>query len=102
MNPVETKSLRVYLYGTPACHLCEQAGELLLLCVDRIPGNCLVEYRDIAGDDELLARYGTRIPVIAEAVTGTELGWPFDQNTLLAWLLACRHPLTLTRESLPP
>ncbi len=102
MNPVECEPLRLILYGTPACHLCEQAGELLSLCVDQMPGDCQVEYRDIAGDDQLLACYGIRIPVIAEAITGRELGWPFDQNTLLAWLLARRHPVLQTRETLPP
>lgn len=32
---------------------------------------------DIAGDDDLFARYGWRIPVLQRA-DDEELGWPFD------------------------
>jgi len=32
---------------------------------------------DIAVDDELINRYGTRIPVLGAADGSTELNWPF-------------------------
>ncbi|HKE79841.1 MAG TPA: glutaredoxin family protein [Solirubrobacteraceae bacterium] len=53
------------LYGRPGCHLCDDARVVL----QRI-GHPFDEV-DIESDDELLARYLERIPVIA--LDGTEL-----------------------------
>jgi glutaredoxin len=53
------------LYGRPGCHLCDEARAVL----ERI-GHPFEEV-DIEGDDELLARYLERIPVIA--LDGAEL-----------------------------
>jgi glutaredoxin len=53
------------LYGRPGCHLCDDARAVL----ERI-GHPFEEV-DIESDDELLARYLERIPVIA--LDGTEL-----------------------------
>lgn len=89
--------LGLILYGTSACHLCEDASELLRLCVDQWPTHYTVEYRDIEGDDELLAAYATRIPVIREPASGAELGWPFDDAKLCGWLLDCRRTALLPR-----
>ena len=33
---------------------------------------------EIADDEELLERYGVRIPVLRRLDTGEELDWPFD------------------------
>lgn len=60
------------LYGTEACHLCEEAGELLhQLGLDW-------QSIDIAADDTLLERYGTSIPVLKRRDDGRELHWPFQ------------------------
>jgi len=56
---------RVTLYGKPGCHLCDDARTVL----ERI-GHPFEEV-DIEADDELLARYLERIPVIA--LDGAEL-----------------------------
>ena len=69
-----TPALR--LYGTAACHLCERAEALLYAA------NVTAETVDIAADDDLLARYGTRIPVLQRLDTSAELGWPFDAAML--------------------
>jgi glutaredoxin len=53
------------LYGRPGCHLCDEARAVL----ERI-GHPFDEV-DIEADDELLARYLERIPVIA--LDGAEL-----------------------------
>ena len=55
----------VTLYGRPGCHLCDEARAVL----ERI-GHPFDEV-DIEADDELLARYLERIPVIA--LDGAEL-----------------------------
>lgn len=69
------------LYGTEGCHLCEQARELVV----RVRGARPREV-DIADDAELMARYGVHIPVLRDAVSGAELGWPFDTGELARWL----------------
>lgn len=63
------------LYTTLGCHLCEQAKEQVwpLLADSR----WRLKEVDIADSDALVERYGVRIPVIARADTGAELGWPF-------------------------
>ncbi len=70
------------LYHTAGCHLCELATEVLLPFVAR--HGWQVELVDIAGDDDLEERYGVRIPVLSDAVSGRELGWPFDAEVVLA------------------
>lgn len=68
------------LYGTSACHLCEVAEEML--AVLQAQGICSVRKVDIADDDQLLDRYGIRIPVVTNS-TGQELGWPFTPDQVL-------------------
>lgn len=67
------------LYSTSACHLCEQA-EALLHCA--YPHDLQLQKIDIAENDDLLALYGIRIPVIQSLKTGKELGWPFTEEDL--------------------
>ena len=57
--------MSLVLYGRPGCHLCDDARAVL----ERI-GHPFDEV-DIEADDELLARYLERIPVIA--LDGIEL-----------------------------
>jgi hypothetical protein len=52
---------RVILYERVGCHLCEEARELL----DEMIGMRRYARVDIDGDDDLVLRYGFRIPVIA-------------------------------------
>ncbi len=72
--------MRVRLYGTKGCHLCDEAKALLQQA--GIPA----EYVDIVHDDALLARYGMRIPVLERTDSGAELGWPFDQAEMMRFL----------------
>ena len=51
----------IVLYGRPGCHLCEEAAELL----DAILGPDGYRSVDIEPDDDLLARYAHRIPVVS-------------------------------------
>lgn len=68
------------LYGTSACHLCDQAEALLVQAASaRHLEWC---YVDIALDDALVERYGLRIPVLL-AENGHELGWPFSLLDIL-------------------
>lgn len=69
------------LYGTAGCHLCEEAADLLEAL--SLPARSI----DIAGDDELMARYGVRIPVLRRS-DGAELGWPFGLAEVREFVLA--------------
>lgn len=67
------------LLGTSGCHLCDVAGQL----VAQAAGARALRWRyiDIAGDEQLLATYGQRIPVLLLA--GRELDWPFGLLDIL-------------------
>ncbi len=66
----------IYLYSTPGCHLCDLAKDILWPLLNDYP--LRMEEIDIAESDELLERYGVRIPVVAQPHSLNELGWPFD------------------------
>lgn len=72
--------MKLILYGTTFCHLCEQA-EAILQAV-----GVEAEHIDIAEDDVLLEKYGVRIPVVKREDTGAELGWPFDKTGVIEFL----------------
>lgn len=71
---------RLVLYGTLGCHLCDVAEGLLAgeLDLQQTP----LEVVDIAAEDLLVERYGVRIPVLQDQLSGRELGWPFDASQL--------------------
>jgi glutaredoxin len=69
------------LYGTTYCHLCEQAEAVLE------QASVTAAHIDIADDDELIERYGTRIPVLRKSDDGAELGWPFDAEMVRRFLV---------------
>jgi hypothetical protein len=52
----------VILYGRAGCCLCDDARAALLRIAERVPFT--LEQRDIEADDQLLAQYLERIPVI--------------------------------------
>lgn len=68
------------LYGTSACHLCEVAEDMLRLLREARPGFEFIQV-DIADSDELVERYGVRIPVLGDP-RGRELDWPFSPEQL--------------------
>ena len=78
---------QLLLYTTEGCHLCEQAAALIAphLSEARV---ALIAV-EISESDELLSRYGVRIPVLRFSEGEQELGWPFDEQSLLRFLA---HP----------
>ena len=73
--------MRLILFQRDDCPLCDHA--LALLAAARTP-----DFDSIWIDDDasLEARYGARVPVLRDADTGRELDWPFDAETLTAFL----------------
>jgi glutaredoxin-related protein len=71
------------LYGTSACHLCEQAAAAL----QPLAGNgVVVQQVDITESETLMQRYQLRIPVLRRDDTGAELDYPFGLGELMEWL----------------
>ncbi|MEO6365458.1 MAG: glutaredoxin family protein [Luteimonas sp.] len=75
--------MRLTLYQRDDCPLCDDA--LAVLAAARAPE---FETAWIDGDVALEARYGTRVPVLRDAMREAELEWPFDAETLRRWLLS--------------
>ena len=72
------------LYGTSACHLCEQAHGMLAALLDT-QADTGFEPVDIVESDALFERYGLLIPVLQHP-DGRELNWPFDPQQLQVFL----------------
>ncbi len=72
--------MTLILLGTEACHLCDQAQDLLQ---QASAARALSwQLKDIALEDDLVARYGERIPVLCRS-DGAELNWPFSLLDIL-------------------
>ncbi len=67
------------LYTTTACSACEAALDLLA-ALPQAPPLTLVA-QEVAFDDDLLRRYGDRVPVLA--LGSRELAWPFDAGDVM-------------------
>jgi glutaredoxin len=74
--------IKLTLYSTVGCHLCELAKEILL-SVEQAFTFTEVEIGD---DDDLVNRYGTRIPVILFP-DESELSWPFNAQDIVKKLI---------------
>ncbi|WP_415905531.1 glutaredoxin family protein [Neptuniibacter sp. QD48_55] len=72
------------LMGTVGCHLCDVAEQLIASSVDM--QKYAIYQVDIADDDDLVERYGVKIPVLLDLESKEELEWPFDQSQLLEFL----------------
>jgi glutaredoxin len=76
---------QLILYGTQGCHLCEQAAELLAYVLDETIFD--IQEVDISESDDLLEKYGEKIPVLKQVENGAELCWPFDDESLEQFLI---------------
>lgn len=75
---------RLTLYSTDGCHLCERAQALLADISATEPLDWQVV--DIAGSDDLIERYGIRIPVLLLDTADYDLGWPFTAEDVRHYL----------------
>ena len=79
-------TIELSFYTTEGCHLCEDAVVLLRQLLAKYPDQYQIELIDIIESDELVQRYGSRIPVIAKQGDVNGLGWPFDYPVLLNYV----------------
>lgn len=77
---------QLILYGTEGCHLCHDAQALLQQM------SLTWQDIDIIEHDDLLERYGPRIPVLKQSDSGDELNWPFKPREILTLLRASPPP----------
>jgi len=77
---------QLVLYTTSHCHLCEQALELLIRLKKQHAINWIT--KEISDDDDLIEKYGIRIPVIQRIDNQSELNWPFSENDIVMLIKA--------------
>ncbi|WP_460726544.1 glutaredoxin family protein [Lysobacter rhizosphaerae] len=75
------KKRSLVLFQRDDCHLCDLALDVLAQA--QAPE---FESVFIDGDALLEERYGTRVPVLRDEASETELEWPFDEGQLREWL----------------
>ena len=74
------------LYGTSACHLCEEAEAIINPIQHRF--GFMLQKIDVAENDALISQYGTKIPVLYCEKTTQSLEWPFDESKLIHFINA--------------
>lgn len=62
--------------------MCAEAYAILLPVIEMSPYCYELVRLDIADSDDLLDRYGIKIPVIKRLDTDAEIGWPFGESDL--------------------
>ncbi|WP_252179971.1 glutaredoxin family protein [Endozoicomonas sp. 4G] len=79
--------LHLSLYTTSGCHLCDHAEEFLNILGQhpQLHNQFRWSTVEISTSDDLIERYGVRIPVIASE-KGDEIGWPFAMEQLGEWI----------------
>ena len=70
--------IRLLLFGTSGCHLCEQAELIIKSCLANNK-ELTIETIDIAEQEQWQEQYAIRIPVLYHLETKKDLGWPFNQ-----------------------
>ncbi len=80
---METKPPAViYLYTTSACHLCESPEQKLA----SVQTQLVINKIEIAEDDDLIMKYGEKIPVLQRSDNHLELHWPFSVSDIELFL----------------
>ena len=71
---------KLILLGTSACHICDQAEDLLK--------NTNIAYQkiDIADQEQWQEQYAIKIPVLLNTEYSQELCWPFSIEDIQAFL----------------
>ena len=78
--------MEIELLSTTGCHLCELAEQVLVAVLPDFDARVACYVVDIADDDSLVERYGTRIPLLRTVDATRELGWPFDEQAVRQFL----------------
>lgn len=81
---------KLILYTSLGCHLCEQA----LAVINPMLGefDLSLQQQEISDCDDLMDRYGVRIPVVRLESAELDLGWPFDAQDFERYIEAVSWP----------
>jgi hypothetical protein len=73
--------MKLILYGTSACHLCEVAEQYIqhVLALNPQTNHIEIQKVDIALNDDLVSNYGLIIPVLKRPDNQSQLQWPFSE-----------------------
>ena len=77
--------MNLILFGTSACHLCEQAETILQHVLIQYP-KIKLELIDIAIQTQWQEKYAIRIPVLLDSQSQRELGWPFNEDDVIIFI----------------
>lgn len=80
--------MKVNFFTTLGCHLCDQALALLRN-IEASGFAIIINEIEIADDNELVEKYGIRIPVVLIDGFDNDLRWPFTEAELRNFL---EHP----------
>lgn len=75
----------ILLYTTDACTLCDNALSMIKVCINKQTQRLSVI--DIVEHDDLIERYGDKIPVLYRADKHSQLNWPFSPADVHNFLL---------------
>lgn len=80
-------SVRLILYGTSGCHLCDDALEETRKAIKELENKFRIKHEvvDITENDELFEKYQTIIPVLtfSSVLTNNALNWPFKKEDII-------------------
>jgi hypothetical protein len=82
--------MRLLLFGTSGCHLCEQAVSIINECMAD-DFDLMLEGIDIAEFDHWQTQFALRIPVLYHPETQQDLGWPFDHKQVRKFISELSH-----------
>ncbi len=74
----------LYLYSTSHCHLCDKAETSLVSLTNKY--DIRWSTIEITTDDELIEKYGAKIPVIKRVDNDSEISWPFTTQDIVKLL----------------
>lgn len=77
--------MKLILYQTDFCQLCDQAASQVYLVLENHTAE--LKLVDISLDDRLIEQYATSIPVlVVEGHSELKLNWPFSQEDIQSLL----------------
>ena len=82
--------MRLLLFGTSGCHLCDLAEALIEESIGNDP-RILIETIDIAESEQWQKPYAQLIPVLFHPETQQELRWPFELHQIKQFITGLNH-----------
>jgi len=82
--------MKLILFGTLGCHLCDSAEQLMPHILTQDP-SIFIERIDIAEQTQWQPQYAIKIPVLLHPESLRELCWPFDRMAVISFIDELKH-----------